>query len=333
MARSNTILIIAGVIGVAAAAGFGLQALNPGYGAQAAQQTGQAAPSMTATDMLTAPTSEPRLEISGITLTSSLPAGAAPTSIPLTAPKTAPDRPVLAAADTDSLPQAGDCPVTLSAEPTIAALVALSFQARCAPYAPVTFAHEGMTFRETTNSTGRIAIAVPALAENARFVATLDDGAGAEAAVPVSSLIFYDRAVLATPGPSGLSLHALEFTSDHADAGHVWSGAPRDPSIAARGEGGFLLVLGDPALDDAALAEVYTFPSGTARTAGDIALSVEAEVLDTTCGTPVSATVLQVTGGARVKRQHLALTMPACDAVGDLLLLKTPLDDLKIASR
>lgn len=270
--------------------------------------------------------------------------GAPDTSDTLGAPDTSdtldtadrPDAP--APAETDSaagavVTEAPDCEATLGAEATIAALVTLSFRAPCAPYTRVTFGHGGMEFAELTDSDGRIDIAVPALAEDARFTAILPDGEGAEAVTKVDSLMFYDRAVLQTTGPSGLTLHALECGAGYDEPGHVWSGAPRDPAIAARGEGGFLLMLGDPALEDSPLAQVYTFPSATSRTGGEVALSLEAEVLRGNCGREVTATVTQVRAGETAGRQALTIPMPGCDAVGDFLLLKTPLNDLKIASR
>jgi len=80
------------------------------------------------------------------------------------------------------------------------------------------------------------------------------------------------------------------------------------------------------------VAEVYTFPTGTAAKAGDISLSVEAEVSSSNCGREVNAQALQVSTGQRMKVQEVTLFMPDCEAVGDFLVLKNLLNDLKIAS-
>lgn len=366
MARK--VLIAAGAVGTAAAVGFLMQAGRPADPPQLSLAATPVESRALAAVTLTAPPKPERIEISDITLTSSLPEDPQMPARPLAAPTAPPELQSMPRADDlpDAPPVASitqvpaeetepaeddlsdaprapqpvavgtetpDCAVSLSANASIAALVTLSFQAGCAPYTRVTFEHEGMQFAELTDSDGRIDIAVPALSEDARFTAILPDGEGAEAVAKVGSLMFYDRAVLQTAGRSGLTLHALEFGAGYDEAGHVWSGAPRDPAIAARGEGGFLLMLGDPALEDSPLAQVYSFPSATSRTGGDVAMSLEAEVLRANCGREVTATITQLRAGARVARQELSIPMPECDAVGDFLLLKTPLNDLKIASR
>ncbi|WP_301068027.1 translocase [Pseudooceanicola sp.] len=276
------------------------------------------------------------LELSGIALTSSLSDRPdAPRS--LAAPTRAPQVTAMVDRIPDALPNAerldSECPVTLKAENSIAALVNLKFSSKCDPYTRVTFTHEGLVFSELTDSTGSIEIAVPALVENARFTADLPVGDAAVALVTVESVVFYDRAVLQGIGQTGMTLHALEFGAGYDADGHVWVDTPRDPTIAARGEGGFMMTLGDPTLPESTIAQVYTFPSGTARNGGKVRLSVEAEVLAETCERDVSAQVFQISSGARINSQELTIAMPTCDAVGDYLLLNTPLNDLKIASR
>ena len=79
------------------------------------------------------------------------------------------------------------------------------------------------------------------------------------------------------------------------------------------------------------LAEVYTFPSGTALADGEVRLSVEVEVMAGNCGKDIEAQALQKHGTARMQVRELTLEMPDCDAVGDYLVLKNLLDDLNIA--
>lgn len=362
MARK--VLIAAGAVGTAAAVGFVMQ-LSQGNAPQASLAAMPVQASVLGAATLAEPSVPERMEISAVELTSSLPESAAPGSRALAAPTLPPRLQPMPESSADRLPGAPpvasitqvpaeeaasevvpaetatapsepdtpECHVSLTAETSAAALVTLGFEANCAPYTRVSFSHEGLEFGELTDGNGRIDIAVPALAETARFTATLPEGDSAEAVAEVSSLVFYDRIALQTEGRSGLTLHALEFGAGYDDEGHVWAGAPRDPAVGARGEGGFLMMLGDPALTDPKLAQVYSFPSATSSAGGDVALSVEAEVLRANCGTEVDATITQLRGGVLVGRQQVAIPMPGCDAVGDFLLLKTPLNDLKIASR
>lgn len=345
MARK--VLIAAGAVGTAAAVGFLMQ-LGTGQPPVAALAAAPISAGMLVAAPA-APVAEPRMELSDIILTSSLPETGAQTTRPLSAPTSAPRLDAMSAPTADRLPgdppvasitevpaaetAPSDCRVEMGAQSSIAALVTLTFEANCAPYTRVSFAHEGMRFAELTDSNGRIEIAVPALAENASFTATLPDGASAEAATEVSSLPFYDRTVLQTEGRSGLTLHAMEFGAGYGDKGHVWAGAPSDPAVAARGEGGFLMMLGDPSLPDADLAQVYSYPSATSLHGGEVAMSLEAEVLRATCNTEVGATITRIHAGERAAVQQVSLPMPGCDSVGDFLVLKTPGNDLKIASR
>ncbi|PJE27612.1 hypothetical protein SAMN06297129_0440 [Pseudooceanicola antarcticus] len=225
-----------------------------------------------------------------------------------------------------------ECAISLTAESQAAAMVDLSLSAPCYAGERVAIHHEGMVFSELTDDEGQLSVAVPALAEFAIFVAVFQDGEGASADTEVSSLAFYDRSVLQWQGATGLELHALEYGAAYEEPGHVWSGAPQDITVAATGEGGFLTQLGNPELPQARMVQVYSFPLGIARKAGDIDLSVEVQVTEDNCGGDVTGQVIHVAEAQFGSFHDLNVTMPACDATGDYLLLKNLLDDLKIAA-
>lgn len=225
-----------------------------------------------------------------------------------------------------------DCEVTLTAEAQAAAMVDLTLDAPCYAGERVAIHHEGMVFSDLTDAEGQLSVSVPALAEFAIFVAVFQDGEGSSADTQVSSLAFYDRSVLQWQGDTGLELHALEYGASYDAPGHVWAGAPRDVSVAATGEGGFLTLLGNADLPQARMAQVYSFPMGIAKTPGDIDLSVEVQVTEDNCGRDVSGQVIHVAEAEFGSFHDLNVTMPACDAAGDYLLLKNLLGDLKIAA-
>jgi hypothetical protein len=143
----------------------------------------------------------------------------------------------------------------------------------------------------------------------------------------------YDRVVVQWRGEAGIQVHAREDGADYGEAGHVWSGAARDVSAVAKGEGGFLTVLGDPDLPNPMQAEVYTFPSAFTESAKDVKLSVEAEVTDRNCGKEIRARAFQYDAGRNVSTQDLTLSVPGCDAVGSFLVLNNLLQDLTVASK
>ena len=240
---------------------------------------------------------------------------------------------VVAQAETqpDRLAAARDCPVRLTAEPRAGAMVALSLEAPCYASEQVTIHHQGLMFTEVTSAEGQLSIDVPALSEKALFIAAFDNDDGATAIAEVPAVPFYDRVALQWRGDTGLQLHAREFGADYFSEGHVWAAATGDMGRTAKGVGGFLTRLGDPETLTPRMAEIYSFPAGAARKTGEVAVSVEAELTDANCGDAVEAQTLELRGGAARQVHDLELEMPACDSVGDFLVLKNLIENLKIA--
>jgi len=225
------------------------------------------------------------------------------------------------------------CEYELTAATEAAAMVRLSLSAPCMSDQRFTLHHNGMMINEVTDATGAAEFTVPALSENAIFVVAFPNGEGAVANAKVSSLAYYDRAVVQWRGASGMQIHALEFGAEYGADGHVSSEAARDQSVAALGQGGFMTRHGVAELDDALMAEVYTFPTGVMKRDGDVALRVEAEVTAANCGRDVEAQSIQKEADGTLKSQDLVLAMPDCNAIGDFLVLNNLLNDLKIAAK
>ena len=237
-----------------------------------------------------------------------------------------------AASSRDAPSEDAQCDITMTAKPMAAALVELDLSAPCLPNERLTMHHNGMMFSDTTDAAGNYAMAVPALAQTAVFIVSFANGDGAVASTSVTDLAEFDRAVVQSEFDSSAGLHALEFGAEYNGAGHIWANANGEIADAAVGKGGFMMMLGNPAVSDAITAQVYTFPTGLAERGGDIALSVEIEVTAANCGKDIEAQTLQTVPGAAPKVQALELTMPDCDAVGDFLVLKNLVNDLKVAS-
>ncbi|MEM5541388.1 hypothetical protein WNY61_01440 [Sulfitobacter sp. AS92] len=321
MRRTKEILTAVGTLACAVGIGFVMQSSN-----SAQQRYGSAEARHPVAD------NGALLEVEGITLTSA--AFDSPIALP------ALDNQVIKAAAPQSLPPAPDshsvaitaaCDITAEAEAVAAAMVKLTLDAACLPNERLTVHHNGMIFTEVTDDKGQLRVTVPALSEEAVFILAFGNGDGAVAQTSVSELSGFNRIVLQWKGAAGFELHAREFGADYGDAGHVWSGAPRDMTAAVLGEGGFMTRNGDTNTSDPLMAEVYSFPVATAAQEGDVALSVEAEVSEANCGLEIEAQALELRGSDQVKTQNLTFAVPDCDAVGNFLVLNNLLQDLKVA--
>ncbi len=225
------------------------------------------------------------------------------------------------------------CPVRLSASTSAAAMVDLSLDAPCWPNERLSVHHNGLIITEMTSDAGQLHLSLPALSQSAVFEVNFASGPSAKADVSVDTLGLYDRVVVQWTGKDAVQLHAREFGANYGDTGHVWSGASRDIQAVASGEGGFMTRHGNPQLAAARQAEVYTFPKAMAQTAGQVDLTVEAEVTTATCGRNLNAKTIQLGSDGDVTIREIALSVPDCGAQGDFLVLNNLLQDLKVAQK
>jgi len=224
------------------------------------------------------------------------------------------------------------CGPIVSASASNAAMVSLTLTAPCRSEQLLFVEHGDLTFSGQTNHLGTYTAEVPALERDAKFTIYFIDGEEASAEVMVPDVDAMDRVALLYSAKSGLEIHALEFGAEYDEDGHVWVGAARDVAGAAKAGGGFLTVLGDENINDAMMAQVYTFPSNTRNRDGIVRLSVEAEVTAYNCEKEIAGQTIERMADGQAKAVSLTLAMPECAAIGEFLVLKNLLQDLKIAS-
>lgn len=229
--------------------------------------------------------------------------------------------------------RAPECEVSVLATPTAGAMVDLALEAPCYSEERVIIRHENMTFAQNLSAVGNMKVTVPALTEEFEVSFSFVNGDGITAYAEVPSVPLYDRVILQWQGTTGAQIHAREYGADYGTDGHVWSGAPRDFTAVVGGVGGFLTTLGDPASLSPMLAEVYTFPSGLAKSDGGVQLTVETEVTEQNCGTEMRARTFQYSAGKEVSSQYMSLAVPNCSAVGNFLVLNNLLQDLTVARK
>jgi hypothetical protein len=279
------------------------------------------------------------LRIESVTLTSAEPVPPATAPQPEALPGTQVHLAALEDAPIRSFPKEESAPVLncegdieMTATAAAAGMVELDLTAPCQADVQFTLHHNGMMFSAITDGDGAWSMQVPALTRNAVFIAAFDNSEGAVANTVVDTLDYYDRYVLQWQGQSGMQIHAMEYGADYGEDGHVWRDAARDVASAATGEGGFLLRLGEGAIEEMTLmAEVYTFPTQNALHDGEVQVSLEAEINAANCGRDIDAQALIKPGDGEITARDLTMAIPDCDAVGDFLVLKNLYEDLKIA--
>lgn len=224
------------------------------------------------------------------------------------------------------------CNPVLTAQTAAGAMVTLTLSSPCHAGSDFVLHHSGLMVTEVLDDTGNISLDFPAMNTSALFMVEFSDGEVVIASTDVPSLSFYDRVAIQWRGAAGLELHAREFGAAYGSEGHVWRGAPRSMDFAALGEGGFLVELGRGDAEISQMAEFYTFPSATTRQNGVISMSVEAVIEDGNCGRTLEAMAIKAAPDGNMTAKELTVEMPACDAVGDILLLNNLVEDLIIGS-
>lgn len=231
--------------------------------------------------------------------------------------------PPLPAAAAPALPVAAkDCPVDLTLSAAPQAMISVRLSAPCRAGERVVLRHAGLALAESIPESGTLELDLPALAADGELSALFADAEVAQASVPIPDAGTVQRFAVQWMAEDDFQLHVLEGEADYGQPGHVWADAPVSP------KGGYLVALGNPALDLPMMAQVYTWPADASVQAD---VRIEAAVTEATCGRELLGETLSVQSGiATVK--DLTLAMPDCDAVGDILVLKNPGQDVTLAA-
>jgi hypothetical protein len=193
----------------------------------------------------------------------------------------------------------------------------------------VTLFHGGLSFTAKTDAAGRLQQYIPAL-ERAAVVSVSFDGDVIESAIEMPDADAYHHVAIIWEGEQVLNMHAFEFGAKRNQFGHVWSGAPKSPQRATRGNGGFMTQLGD---GSGRSADIYSFPSELSQNNGVVRLVVEAAVTTKSCEQQVNAVALQTGPMGGMDTTEVALKMPQCDSIGHVVRLQNLFQDMRLAMR
>jgi len=224
------------------------------------------------------------------------------------------------------------CDTALSLRAADAGLVHLSLTAPCNPDERVEIIHDRLIFAAQTANDGGLEIDVPALDPAATILLRFADGSVLHQTISVPEALEYERVVLQWNGDSTIGLHAYEFGATYFDDGHVYADHPRTPMTGRLGKGGFMTALGAQAVPMPMLAEVYSYPRGESAPSNTVRVSVEVEITQDNCARDIAAETIQRGGDGKLHQAALTMSLPDCDAIGEFLVLKNAVRDLKIAS-
>ncbi|UWQ18219.1 hypothetical protein [Jannaschia sp. M317] len=239
----------------------------------------------------------------------------------------APIRKLSGLRDTQAVAGEGPCKVSVQAMPLAAATVAIDISAPCDGGARVDVLQSDLQIAVALGPDGKTTVELPALSAMPAVSVLVTDRDPVTVQTEAVDFAMYHRAILHWQGMAGLELHAFEGGGTYGDPGHVSPETPRTIAHALSGNGGFLTSLGDDGLDNAYMALVYTVPQGL-----EAEISIEAPVTVANCDQTVHGGTIQTGPGAGSDTQELSMTMPACDAVGDFVLLGSLLRPIVVAA-
>jgi len=217
---------------------------------------------------------------------------------------------------------AADCTPDLSLTAGDQAMIAVRLSAPCAAGQRVVLRHAGLAVAESLDDSGLLTVDLPALNTRGEVSVLFADASVSRDAVPVPAAANLRRFAVQWMADDAFDLHAYEDGADFGTPGHVSAGNPVSPT------GGYLVSLGDAALDLPMLAQVYTWPADAAHRAEVV---VEAPVTAKTCARELLGETILADNGT-VTVTDLTLAMPECDAQGDILVLNNLLPDMTLAA-
>lgn len=218
-------------------------------------------------------------------------------------------------------PVVEECPISIELLPQPGAMVGVSVLAPCHPAERAVIRHAGLAVTGKTSAAGALFANVPAMTGIAEVEVAFASGDKNSETIEVPDFNGVRRFVVQWQDQDMFQLHAFENGADYDQPG-AYSAA----NLQASATGATMTLLGDSSTELPLLAEVFTF-------APDIPteIVVEAAVTEETCGREIFAETIEAKDGS-VEIGDITLEMPACDSLGDILVLKNLVEQTKVAA-
>ena len=207
------------------------------------------------------------------------------------------------------------------------AIIEITLLSPCHPNERLVLRHGPLAVTAKTTAQGSAFVRIPALDADAQVSFRFVDGDVIDGAAQVPDVTKLRRFAVQWVDRDTFGVNAFENGSGYGGAGHISAANPGKLPPTGDADGGYLMILGDADVTPAMLAEVYTYP---ARINAAVEVSIEAEVTAKTCGREILGEVITSDAG-QSDVSDLVLAMPDCAAMGDILVLKNPVQDLTVA--
>lgn len=207
------------------------------------------------------------------------------------------------------------------------AIIEVTLRAACHPDQRVVLRHSDLAITARTSAEGKLFVQLPALASAGDVSLRFADGTTINGAIPVADLATLRRFAVQWMQDDSFGIHAFENGADYDGAGHLSAANPGKLPFSGDVVGGYLMILGDASTLSPMLAEVYTYPRDAMA---PVEVSVDAEVTAATCGRELLGEVIASRGG-KATATDLALAMPDCTAIGDILVLQNLGSEMALA--
>lgn len=214
-----------------------------------------------------------------------------------------------------------DCALHLDLLEQPGAMIGLTLLAPCHSDQRVVLRHAGLAVTGKTSASGTLFAVLPALTAVAEVAVLFPSGETAKATIEMPGVADMQRFVVQWQAEDAFQLHGFENGASYGQPGHLSAAYAGSP-----GQGAFLTLLGDSTTDLPLLAEVFTFGPDK-----DAQIVLESAVTDATCGREILGETIMA-GQGTVEITELSLAMPDCTAVGDILVLKNLVQDMKLAA-
>ena len=213
------------------------------------------------------------------------------------------------------------CPINIELIAQPGAMVGVSVLAPCHPAERAVLRHAGLAITGKTSAAGALFAILPAMTGVAEVEVGFASGDKSSGAVEIPEFQGLRRFAVQWQDKDMFQLHAFEKGAAYGQPGHYSAANP-----AASASGASLTLLGDSSTELPLLAEVFTYARDT-----ETEILVEAAVTEETCGRELLAETVESQNGS-VEIGDIMLEMPACDTVGDILVLKNLVEQTKVAS-